>query len=141
MPDAVDDGDHLTWVVGVEAQINLERTAPRAQDEAAVARMAALDAQRDVILRDVGREIELAFQALDGARRRLAQVERQREALLRKRDLARAQFRQARAEEIAILGYDIEVDNVELERIDAQRALREAEARLRLALHAYPEER
>src|SRR5690606_22774200 len=75
VPDAVDDGDHLTWVVGVEAQINLERTAPRAQDEAAVARMAALDAQRDVILRDVGREIELAFQALDGARRRLAQVE------------------------------------------------------------------
>lgn len=141
VPDAVDDADHMTWAIGVEAQFNLDHTAPRAEGEAAMARLAALDAQRDVILRDVGREIELAFQALDGARRRLTQVERQREALVRKRDLARAQFRQARAEEIAILGYEIEVDNVELDRIDAQRALREAEARLRLALHAYPEER
>jgi outer membrane protein TolC len=141
VPDSVDDVDHLTWVIGVAAEVNLGKTASRSQDEAAAARLAALDAQREVILRDVAREIDLAFQALDGARRRLEQAERQRVALIRKRDLAQAQFRQARTEEIAILGYDIEVDNVEMERIDALHAAREAEARLRLALHAYPEER
>ncbi|MCL4748471.1 MAG: TolC family protein, partial [Burkholderiaceae bacterium] len=141
IPDSADDVNHLTWVIGVAAEVNLGKTASRSQDEAAAARLAALDAQRAVILRDVAREIDLAFQALDGARRRLEQAKRQRDALIRKRNLAQAQFRQARTEEIAILGYDIEVDNVEMERIDALQAAREAEARLRLALHAYPEER
>lgn len=141
LPDAVDDAGHLTWVIGLSAEVNLGRTATRAQDEAAAARLAALDAQRAVILRDVSREIDLALQARDGARRRLEQIERQRAAMIRKRDLARAQFRQARTEEIAILSYEIEVDNVEMERVDALLAAREADARLRLALHAYPGER
>lgn len=138
--DSVNGLDQLTWVVGIEVEVPLGNRGPKAREQAAGARLAALDAQAAVIRRDVQREVELALQLRDGARERLAQVERQREALQRKRDLTAQRFRQARTDGIAVVGYEIEVLNVDMERIAAMQSLREAEARLRMALHAYPRE-
>lgn len=124
--------------MGLELEVGLSHTAPRARREAAAAQLAALSARAREIERDARREIELAFQALDGARKKLEQANRHVRTLTEKRDAERAKFLQARSEEVAVLRYDMEIVGARMARVATLQEARQAEARLRLALHAYP---
>lgn len=132
------DVTHPGYAVGLELEVGLSHTAPRARREAAAAQLAALSARAREIERDARREIELAFQALDGARKKLEQANRHVRTLTEKRDAERAKFLQARSEEVAVLRYDMEIVGARMARVATLQEARQAEARLRLALHAYP---
>ncbi|MBI2058588.1 MAG: TolC family protein [Nitrospirae bacterium] len=138
--DSVDDPRHLTYFVGLEFEMNLDRTGPRSKRESVSAQIAALSARARTIERDANREIELAFQALDSAARKKELAERHIRILEEKVRAEREKFQQARSEEVVVLRYEMEVLGAEADRITALREAREAEARLRLALHAYPTE-
>lgn len=139
-PDAFNDGNHLTYLVGLELDVNLGRTASREKLRAASARMASLEARARVLRRDIDRDIDLAFQALDAARQRIEQADRNVAGLQAKRDAEQKKFLQARSEEIAVLRYDMEITAAKVDRVSALQEIRQTEARIRHALHAYASE-
>jgi len=137
--DTFDDVDHLTFTVGLEATINLERTEARAQQAALDKRLAALDAEERALTRDLRETIETQFEALRAARARIRQAEREAAILAERRAAEAKRFAEARSDEVAVLNYDLERLNVEIRRLAALTELRQAQARLRLAMHAYPD--
>lgn len=139
LTDSVDDGRHISYAVGIAAEFNLERTEYSAAQAALAARQATIDARRQAILVDIKREIELAYAQMEAAKRKRMQAERAVASLTAKRDAEAAKFRQARSEEIAVLSFDLEALAARSDLIVAHQAEAEAGARLRLALHAYPQ--
>ena len=83
------------------------------------------------------REIELAWLDRESASLLMRQAKYHVESLKKQKNIEQQKFHQARAEEIAIVRYDLEIIGAQTGYIDALERLRVAEAKLRLLTHSY----
>ena len=139
--DAFDDGKHLSYKLGLAAEVNLQKSELGAREQQTAAQLAVLDARAEAARANARQEVEFAFSGFEQARRKRIQALRAIDSLQVKRDAEYRKFVQARSEEIAVLSYDIEVLAAEADVIAADKLERDSEVRLRTALHAYPKGR
>ncbi|RMF17661.1 MAG: TolC family protein [Candidatus Dadabacteria bacterium] len=138
--DPINDGRHLTYTIGLDANIVFRQRQRKAQEQEIAAKLAALDVQRQKILSDIRQQIEYAWAAFAAARQKEAHAHRAIETLRAKREAEYRKFLQARSEEIVVLSYDMEVLSATGDLIAAAKLARDGEVRLRTALHGYPTE-
>jgi hypothetical protein len=130
--------NHLRFLVGLQADIPVQHTANAAEQRSLAAEKAIQDARAAQIAANLRRDIELAFSGMASAAALVEQAERTRFVLQAKRDAEQSKLALARTDEVAVLRYDLELLAADGDRIAALKSARDAEAALRLILHAYP---
>ncbi|MBI2602948.1 MAG: TolC family protein [Deltaproteobacteria bacterium] len=132
--------EHPNLTVGVKFSTTLGKNGNRMEREALLSELAQLDSRRVYIEQMITNQIDLAFEDRSAAHKLRSQADAHQKILEQQIEQERMRITQARSDQTAVIQYQMEILRVAALRAQAYTKEREAESRLRLLSHSYPQE-
>lgn len=124
--------------VGIDISWPLGSSKLDSTTQAAQLRQESLRAQQSSLIRVVAQNLEVAFERLQGASRQKALANNQLSSIDGKKRAEQKKLNQARSDDVAVLRYEMEKLNAQILLIDADLNLKLAQADIRALIHGYP---
>ncbi|MDA9951044.1 TolC family protein [Oligoflexaceae bacterium] len=133
------DRQNVRTVYGIKMDMPIGGdTASLAKIKARSYEAAALETERQDVLRTIKQGLRIAYLRLSSSKRKVGLIQQQISSLKKKKSEEQQKLRQARSDRVAVIRYEMEVLNAELELINSHEAQRLAEAECRFLIHGYP---